>query len=433
VYDVQVGIDEVEIQTGDTVQVEVGLDNVEVQTENSGLVDVEPNEYFLTSSGVYTGRLTGGIPIWLQNAIQQELSEGEGNITSVISDIRSLVSVLEVGVQQNTTSIQTTNQSLASLETSVVSRLDTNEAAILNVETTKVTANEAQTVALDVQKATFGTDAEAYITSLAATYTDQDSAVAQDIDLLVTTVDGVTASVTQLSTVAVDEGEARAKHSLVVNADNNISGYVAEAGTTSTFTILADQFKVANAATNFPVFTVDTTPGDEHVQFNSNVRVNGSLVVDETITVGKIPINELTTTVHIKTANQAINTQYYTSDITLPARSSITVSGGLGLYGTLTFITPDYDFLMGWGAGGVNRCEVDIVDSSNNFLADLEMYGEGTTAAGMIIPCVGGYSNDTDSDMIIKIGYFFPNPTIYIGAWSNRTHKLNISYTIQRR
>jgi hypothetical protein len=296
VYDVQVGLDEVEIQTGDTIQVEVGLDDVEVQTENSGIVDVEPHEYYLTSSGIYTGRLTGSVPAWLQNAIQQELTLGEGNLTNLVNDIRSLVTVLEVGVNQNVTSIQTTNQSLAALETSVVSRLDTNEAAILNVETTKVTSDEAQTVALELQRSTFGTDAEAYITSVAATYTDNDSAVAQDIDLLVATVDGVTASVTQLSTVSVDEGEARAKHSLVVNADNNISGYVAEAGTTSTFTILADQFKVANATTNFPVFVVDTTPGDEHVQFNSNVRIDGNLIVENTITATQIAANTITAT-----------------------------------------------------------------------------------------------------------------------------------------
>jgi len=71
--------------------------------------------------------------------------------------------------------------------------------------------------------------------------------------------DGTEARVSQISIASIDEGEVRAKHSLVVNADGNISGYVAEAdGTTSTFGILADTFKVANGTTSLPVFTVDT-------------------------------------------------------------------------------------------------------------------------------------------------------------------------------
>lgn len=343
-HDIQVGTDTVEIQSGDIVQVEVGLDNVEVKTENSGTVDVEPHEYYLTSAGIYTGRLAGSIPTWLQNAIKRELTEGDGNLSDIVADLSSLITALEIGVNQNATSIETTNQSLSALETSVVSRLDSNEAAILNVESTKVTETEAQTVALNLQRSTFGTDVESYITNVAATYTDENSAVAQDINLLVASVNGVNASVSEISVVSVDEGQARAKHSLVVNADGNIAGYVAEAGTTSNFEILADTFKVSNGTTKLPIMTVDTVAGK--VDLNGNVRINGGLVVAGTIsatelavnsvTVNKIPLAELTSadTIYNLVSPYSSGSNQYSTVFYAHAYSRIAIFGALQAYGS---------------------------------------------------------------------------------------------------
>lgn len=346
-HDIQlIDNDTIELLPASTLRVRSGVDDVIIDDTASGRVDVDPNEYYLTSAGMYTGRLTGTIPTWLQNAIQQELTVGEGNLTNIVNDITNLVNTLQVGVEQNATQIHSTNVDLAALETSVVSRLNGNDAAILSVETTRVTTDEAQTIALDLQRSTFGYDAEAYITSLAATYTDENSAVAQDIDLLVATVGDVTASVTQTSVVSVEDGLAHAKNSLIVNADGNISGYVAESGATSSFEILADTFKVSNGTTKLPVFTVDTTPGDEHVAINSNVRIDGNLIVDGTVTVNelainsvtvnKIPLAELTQadTIHNVTSPYSSGVNIYSSLFYAEANSRIAIFGALHPGGT---------------------------------------------------------------------------------------------------
>jgi len=283
----------VTVETENNVTVETPNNTATVSTDSSGVVDVNPYEYSLTSSGIYTGNLTGGIPIWLQTAIEQELTEGEGNLTSVVADLASLVTVLEAGVNQNITNINTTNTNLAALETTVVSRLDGNDAAIVNLDVTKVTATEATAISADVVSTSFGGNVDAYIGTIAATYVDANSAIAQEVDTLVTSVNGVTASVSEVSVASVDEGEARAKHSLVVNADGNIAGYVAEAGTTSNFTIVADTFKVQGTTTGYTPIAVDTVTGK--LKFTGDVRFEG-LGIDggsTTIDGGKITTNTL--------------------------------------------------------------------------------------------------------------------------------------------
>lgn len=373
-HDIEVVADNtVTIDTGDMLKVEVGLDNVSVNTENSAIVNVEPNEYYLTSSGMYTGRLTGSIPSWLHNAIQQELTVGEGNLLGVVDDLRRLVDTLQLGVEQNITQIETNNISLSALETSVVSRLNRNDAAILNVESTKVTQDEAQAIALNLQQSTFGSDAEAYITSLAATYTDINSALAQDMDLLVASVGDVTASITELSVVSVDEGQARAKHSLVVNADGNISGYVAESGVTSSFEILADTFKISNGTTKLPVFTVDTA--NQKAYFTAEVEFEGLGINGGSTTIdgGKITTNTLQ------------------ADRLLAGTSSATVWDGGGListnfngnsYGVIG--TPTQGFRLSSNAAGTSEdpsiygayiksatIEAAVIDSTSNITAPL--------------------------------------------------------------
>lgn len=82
----------------------------------------------------------------------------------------------------------------------------------------------------------------------------------------------ISASVTRLdeATVSVD-GVARAKSSLNVNANGVIAGYVADAGTTSSFNIFADTFKVTNAENTVGAapFEIDTV--------NNKVKFVGSV------------------------------------------------------------------------------------------------------------------------------------------------------------
>lgn len=269
----EIEVTDVAIVENDSIVISTEL-GTEVVTAESTATELIPDAYVLTSLGIFTGNLDGSIPIWLLDAIDTALTTGDGNITSVLADMQSLIDDLEIGVSQNITQIENTNVSLSSLETSVVSRLDDNDASIVDLATTRVTESEAQTIALSVQQSTFGSDVEAFIGNIASTYVDGSSAIAQDIDTLVASVNGVSASVTQMSIVSVDEDEARAKHSLVVDVDGSIAGYVAETdGTTSEFIISADVFKVGNLTTNYAPLVINVP--ESRVEFNGYVSFSG--------------------------------------------------------------------------------------------------------------------------------------------------------------
>lgn len=89
----------------------------------------------------------------------------------------------------------------------------------------------------------------------------------------------VQASVTRLdqSTVTVG-GQARAKSSLVVDANGSVSGFVADSGTTSTFKIFADKFSIANTS-GYSIgnpFEIDTETNK--IAFTGSVTFKGTPV-----------------------------------------------------------------------------------------------------------------------------------------------------------
>lgn len=290
----------------------------EVNTSESKAVELYPNSYVLTSLGIYRGNLDGSIPTWLLNAVQQVLTTGDGNLTQVLADLQLVIDNLEVGVNQNVTNINNTQLSLAALETSVVSRLDENDATILELDTTKVTATEAQAIAVTAVQSSFGNDIDAYIGNIASTYVDATSAIANDVSLLTTSLNGTNASVSRIDQAVVDtirenplwvdDGvqtdpdiygqpryitEARAKSSLEVNADGQVSGFVAEVdGGVSNFTITADVFSVVAASQTAPIqnpFTVNATTGI--------ISLNGQVEFTNVLNVPKV-VNRLPSTVH---------------------------------------------------------------------------------------------------------------------------------------
>ena len=170
----------VEIATNAEVIVEIDstLSEVSVDAQNSGIIEIQPDTYVLTSDGMYTGTLTGSIPKWLIDAIQNLLTTGTGNVTDTIQGLRDRISLLEVGVNQNKTSILTTDLSFNALETSVISRLNGNEAAIYDLYATKVDTTSATAIAASVISSTFGGNADAYIANIVRSYTDARSATA---------------------------------------------------------------------------------------------------------------------------------------------------------------------------------------------------------------------------------------------------------------
>ena len=184
---------EVTVDTDATVEIDSTLPEAQVDITKSITAEIQPENYVLTSGGIYTGSLTGAIPTWILDAINQELTTGDGNLSSVLDGIQELLDGLQLGVNQNISQIENTNLSLSALETSLSSQIGANSADILDVYATRVTETEAQAVAVQAIGATFNGNVDAYIGNLASVYTDANSAVATDISTLQASYNGQTA------------------------------------------------------------------------------------------------------------------------------------------------------------------------------------------------------------------------------------------------
>lgn len=181
---------------GDTVEVTEGLIEATVSTDNSAYMEVMPAEYSLSSGGIFAGgALTGTIPEWVITAIQQEIETG-GSIANIVAALQDSINSLDAGITQNLTSLNTSEISINNRIDTVVSVVDTNRAAAIDLVATKVTAEESGAIALAMLTAQFGPDIEAYITSIATTYASENLAYAADVGLIVATVGDTTARVT---------------------------------------------------------------------------------------------------------------------------------------------------------------------------------------------------------------------------------------------
>jgi hypothetical protein len=314
-------VSDIEVTAGDVVTIENDYNHIintstidaEVLLDNSALVNVEPHEYYLTSSGIYTGRLDSGYPLWLTEYVSSAISSDSSLDTNPIIDLlKDRLDSAELGISQNYLTLQTTNISLSTLETSVVSRLDDAEAGIISLDTTKVTEAEALAIATSLQESTFGPDANSYITNIVSTYATDNLASASDYDLLVASYNDSYATITHVDEAIVDaevpnpawvddgsqtdpdtSGEpryiiqARAKSSLAVDANGSVAGFVAASdGTTSSFNIYADQFTVSNGygATGYIPFSIDTI--NSKINMTGDVALNGNLLIDGSIWLG---------------------------------------------------------------------------------------------------------------------------------------------------
>jgi hypothetical protein len=233
------------------------------------LVQINDNQFVL-SSKCYSNsnELVGDVPSWLIKAIQQELTTGDGNMSSIITSINDAMNALKIGITQSISSLNTASLSQSSILTGLRSDVNENNASILNVLATKVDAESATAIAVNALQSTFGVDASAFVANIASTYVDANSAIAQDMDLLTATINGVDASVSDIAMLTVenvtnplwvDDGsqtdpdingnsryitQATAKKQLMVDADGVIAALILESGQTSSVTVQADQFKI---------------------------------------------------------------------------------------------------------------------------------------------------------------------------------------------
>jgi hypothetical protein len=178
--------------------------DVDVLTADVAPIQITSEEFVLSSGGMYAGNgLIGAVPTWILNAIQQELTTGSGSIMSVLTGLQTVLDTLQVGVTQSITSLNTTTLSQSGLITRLRSDVNNNNASIINVLATKVTATEAQAVALDAIQSKFGTDVSAFVGNIASTYVDANSAIAQDVDLMSVEMNGMSVAIEETKNLLI--------------------------------------------------------------------------------------------------------------------------------------------------------------------------------------------------------------------------------------
>ena len=134
----------------------------------------------------------------------------------------------------------------------------------------------------------------ARFTQVNSTITDglAGKASASSVTSLTTTVNGHTSSISTLqTTTSTLSGQVSAKFGVVLNAQGKIAGYqIANNGTTTTFDIQADKFRLTNGTTAVSPFVVSGS----RISFTGNVDINGNLLVTGTIHNAKIQKDTIT-------------------------------------------------------------------------------------------------------------------------------------------
>lgn len=207
VCDVEIVQPDIDVSQEAVVLIDNGID-ASAETV-SPIVQVNSEEYVLSSGGMYGGNgLIGAVPDWILKAVEQQLTTGDGNLMSVLTDLQSLMTSFQIGVNQQISSLNTDMYSQNGIITTISSQVEQNRADAVSLISTKATPEYALAVATEAINARFvdefgGVTAEAFVGSIASTYTDANSAIAQEIDLVQSSYNSTTVKIEELREVAV--------------------------------------------------------------------------------------------------------------------------------------------------------------------------------------------------------------------------------------
>ena len=204
-------ITDAEIATNTEVVIDSKLPETDVEVSKSITAEVAPQNYVLSSGGESgASGMLAAIPSWIQSAINQSLLDG-GSLLDAFKAIRDLMAEVERGVHQRISQVENDYVSTSSLTTTLNSRLDGNYATILDMAQTYVTPDSAQAIAVEAMESAFydpilgQMTARAFIGNIAHSYVDENSAIAQDVSLLQADLNGITASITSIDEVILEQ------------------------------------------------------------------------------------------------------------------------------------------------------------------------------------------------------------------------------------
>ena len=195
--------------------------------------------------------------------------------------------------------------SVTNLSAVVTSNASTAAASVASEASTRASADTAIASSVTSLIATVATNTAGIATNVAAIATEAsaratgDSANASDITALTSTVGGHTSTLTTLAatdvTLAGGITTLNARYGVALNVDGCVSGFTlnSSGGSGSSFDILTNKFRVVDpgpggGATPVSVFTI--SGGNVYLQ---NLFIDGSLVVDGTLTAAKFSVSTL--------------------------------------------------------------------------------------------------------------------------------------------
>jgi len=238
-------------------------------------VELNVTQWSLVSDAIFIKNITGEEPQWFKDMVDDIIRENDDLLTE-FEDIMEYITALENGY---TNLVSITDEQATSLVALKVSSAEST-AAITELNNVKITADQASAISSEAITAWMrGGLSGAWFNSHVQAVATDTSANTLAIIQLGAEVDGIESSVTEVSQALVEkyenpewvgpgdpdpEGErqwiyeARAKHSLEVNANGAISGFIATAescdpgipgcteGARSAFKIYADEFMICD-------------------------------------------------------------------------------------------------------------------------------------------------------------------------------------------
>ena len=312
--DVELNNEEIEVEIVGSIDTEIESSTIDAPSTSQAIeVELLPSQWTLVSDAILIRDVTGNEPQWLLDLINgiindswipdsfedvyeylNALDEGFTYLVTVTDDLAASVVALKVGNQE---------------QAAAISRLD-----LVKIDEESARAISMETIGVWLE----GGEANAWFNRMVSTVATNTSANTDLISQLSAKVDDVEAIIIESSKAHVDKYinpewvgpddpddngepkwiyEARAKHSLSVNANGAISGFYADAysgpeGEISEFKIFADIFKISNVEGDYGVtpFEINMLGENENrpqIYFTGDVwfgdRDDGTTIVPYTL------------------------------------------------------------------------------------------------------------------------------------------------------
>jgi chromosome segregation ATPase len=266
-------------------------------TSAEGSITSQATDITNLQSGLTTanGNITGNA-----NAISgldTRVTAAEGSITSQASDITTLQSDLSTAngnITGNANAISGIDTRVTAAEGSITSQATdiTNLQSGLSTANGNITGNANAISGLDTRV----TSAEGSITSQATDITNINSAITDPSTGLAANAAATQTLSTSVTANADGIADLEAEYNVRLDVNGNIAGFgLVNAGTSSEFNVLADKFTIVDPANPTDPSSSPFTVSSGTVTMQ-NVNIGGDLMVDGTITGGKIGNGEVNTT-----------------------------------------------------------------------------------------------------------------------------------------